>query len=165
MSDNIAVSWAHDRSRLERSRNYWLATVRSDGRPHVAPVWGVWLDGLFHFATAPTTAKGRNLIANPQAALHLDDSENVLMIEGSVALMEDVALRNRIDDAFSAKYVTIRSGRPYRSDMNPEARLWTLTPVKAFAWWEIAIDETARSWHWDTVPEPHRAAGWSPFGR
>ena len=35
-------SWAEER--LRDSRNYWLATVRPDGRPHVMPVWAVWDD-------------------------------------------------------------------------------------------------------------------------
>jgi len=34
-------SWAVER--LQRSHDYWVATVRPDGRPHVMPVWGVWM--------------------------------------------------------------------------------------------------------------------------
>ena len=165
MAEQIQISWAHDERRLARSRNYWLATVRTDGRPHVAPVWGVWLDRVFHFATARTTAKGRSLVANPRASLHLDDSEDVLIVEGNVAPAEDVALHDRIDVALAAKYVTIRSGLPYRSEMNPEARLWTFTPVRAFAWWELAMNETSRLWQWDGDAEPSRASHWHPFGR
>jgi len=33
-------SWAVER--LSRSRNYWLATIRPEGGPHVMPVWAVW---------------------------------------------------------------------------------------------------------------------------
>ncbi len=25
--------------------NYWVCTIRSDGRPHAKPVWGFWLEG------------------------------------------------------------------------------------------------------------------------
>ena len=35
-------SWAVER--LERSHDYWVATIRPDGRPHVMPVWGIWLE-------------------------------------------------------------------------------------------------------------------------
>ncbi|HEV7727921.1 MAG TPA: pyridoxamine 5'-phosphate oxidase family protein [Modestobacter sp.] len=31
--------------RLAVSHDYWCATVRPDGRPHVMPVWGVWRAG------------------------------------------------------------------------------------------------------------------------
>ncbi len=34
-------SWAVER--LQRSHDYWVATVRPDGPPHVMPVWGVWM--------------------------------------------------------------------------------------------------------------------------
>ncbi len=40
------LPWSWARSRLEHSRNYWVATTWPDGRPHVMPVWGVWQDGL-----------------------------------------------------------------------------------------------------------------------
>jgi hypothetical protein len=33
-------SWAVER--LERSHDYWVATIHPDGRPNVTPVWGVW---------------------------------------------------------------------------------------------------------------------------
>jgi Pyridoxamine 5'-phosphate oxidase len=165
MPEPIPISWAHDQRRLAQSRNYWLATVRPDGRPHIAPVWGVWVDGLFHFVTARTTTKGRNLAACPHAALHLDNSEDVLVVEGAVAPADSPALRERVDAALSAKYVTIRSGRPYQSAMNPEAQLWTLTPAKAMAWWEMAMDQTSRRWRWTGAPEPAPTPDWHPLSR
>lgn len=33
-------SWALER--LEKSHNYWIATSRSDGQPHLMVVWGIW---------------------------------------------------------------------------------------------------------------------------
>lgn len=42
------LPWSHAQQRLEEARNYWLATVRPDGHPHVTPVWGVWLDGALY---------------------------------------------------------------------------------------------------------------------
>lgn len=165
MPDPMSTSWAHDQRRLAQSRNYWLATVRPDGRPHIAPVWGVWIDGLFHFGTARTTTKGRNLATNPHAALHLDNSEDVLVVEGTVTPADIPALRERIDAALSAKYITIRSGQPYQSAMNPEAQLWTFTPARAFAWWEMAMDQTSRHWQWTNGTEPTRTPNWRPFRR
>ena len=40
--------WAQDR--LVKSRQYWIATTRPDGSPHVMPVWGLWLDSVFYFS-------------------------------------------------------------------------------------------------------------------
>ena len=38
------LPWRWAVARLERSHDYWVATVRPDGRPHLTPVWGVWTD-------------------------------------------------------------------------------------------------------------------------
>ena len=44
-----------------------LATVRADGRPHLAPVWyAVDEDGTVLFNTGETTVKGRNLARDPR---------------------------------------------------------------------------------------------------
>jgi hypothetical protein len=47
--------------RLEKdagiSPTQWLATVRPDGRPHVMPVWAIWVDDAFYFVTGTTTRK------------------------------------------------------------------------------------------------------------
>ena len=37
------LPWSHVEERMLGPRNYWVATVRPDGRPHAVPVWGVWL--------------------------------------------------------------------------------------------------------------------------
>jgi hypothetical protein len=35
------IAWAEAERRLTVSHDYWCATVRPDGAPHVTPVWGV----------------------------------------------------------------------------------------------------------------------------
>jgi hypothetical protein len=47
--DASAVDWSDGQRELEAAQIYWLVTVRPDGRPHVAPLLSVWLDGaLYH---------------------------------------------------------------------------------------------------------------------
>jgi PPOX class probable F420-dependent enzyme len=68
-----------------------LATASPAGAPHVAPVWFV-VDGEdLVFTTAMTTVKGRNLRANPRAALTVDRSEfpyDWVFVRGPVAVVE-----------------------------------------------------------------------------
>ncbi len=59
-------AWSHAEKRLERARNYWIATARPDGRPHVAPLWGVWVEGGLYFGTGRSSVKGRNLAHSPE---------------------------------------------------------------------------------------------------
>jgi hypothetical protein len=41
------LPWDWAQQRLVASRNYWLATMRTAGRPHMTAVWGVWLENVF----------------------------------------------------------------------------------------------------------------------
>jgi PPOX class probable F420-dependent enzyme len=77
-----------------------LATVRSDGRPHVAPIWFVVDqsddgDGLgdLVFNTGEDTLKGRTLRRDPRAALCVDDERppySFVIVEGTVTISEDL---------------------------------------------------------------------------
>jgi PPOX class probable F420-dependent enzyme len=67
-----------------------LATVRADGRPHVAPVWyEVDDDGSLLFNTGETTIKGRNLLREGRAALCVDDDRppfSFVLVQGAVEI-------------------------------------------------------------------------------
>jgi PPOX class probable F420-dependent enzyme len=70
-----------------------LATVRADGRPHVAPVW-FDLDGSsLIFATGAGTVKGRNLIRDPRVAVSVDDERppfSFVAIDGIAEVSDDL---------------------------------------------------------------------------
>jgi PPOX class probable F420-dependent enzyme len=67
------------------TRTAKLATVRPDGRPHVAPVW-FDLDGdQLVFTTGKDSVKGKNLLRNPRVMLSVDDEHPpfaFVLIEG-----------------------------------------------------------------------------------
>ncbi len=74
---------------LGRARTATLATVRADGRPHVAPVW-FDLDGdTLVFTTGESTVKGRNMRRDPRVSLCIDEEHppfHFVVIEGSAEL-------------------------------------------------------------------------------
>jgi PPOX class probable F420-dependent enzyme len=78
----------------EAPRTGHLATVREDGRPHVATIW-VTRDGdEIVFTTWVTSVKGRNLARTGQAALSVDDTadgSSYVAIEGTVTIDPDPA--------------------------------------------------------------------------
>src|SRR3954449_10964184 len=78
------MPWTTSAERLERSRNYWICTTRADGRPHAAPVWGLWFDGAVVFSTDPTSTKGRNLAHRPDVVVHLESGDEAVIVEGRV---------------------------------------------------------------------------------
>jgi hypothetical protein len=53
--------------------NYWAATSRADARPHLMPVWGVWLRDCFYFSTGPRSRKARNLSQNARCSVSTED--------------------------------------------------------------------------------------------
>lgn len=69
-----------------------LATTRSDGRPHVMPVWFV-LDGDdLVFMTGAETVKGRALRRTGSAALCVDDERPpyaLVTVSGAVTIIDD----------------------------------------------------------------------------
>ncbi len=77
---------------LGKARTASLATVRADGRPHVAPVW-FDLDGdTLLFMTGESTVKGRNLRHESRVSLCVDDEQPpfaFVLLEGTVELADN----------------------------------------------------------------------------
>jgi pyridoxine/pyridoxamine 5'-phosphate oxidase len=135
--------WDEVRDRLAKGRNYWVATTYPDGRPHVMPVWGLWLDETFYFATDTASRKGRNLAANPNVVVHLESGDNVVILEGRVEEVMESALLVRFSDAYEVKY-------QFRPDVNNAAsKVYRLRPKVAFAWQEKDFPTTATRWSFD----------------
>jgi nitroimidazol reductase NimA-like FMN-containing flavoprotein (pyridoxamine 5'-phosphate oxidase superfamily) len=80
-------SWAEER--LVSSRNYWIATVWPDGRPHAMPVWGMWHDDSFWFSSSRPSRKSKNLGANPRCVVTTEDALNPVVVEGTARLLTD----------------------------------------------------------------------------
>jgi hypothetical protein len=131
----LAWEWAAER--LERAHNYWVGTSSPDGRPHAAPVWGVWLDGALHFSTARGSRKGRNLAANPSAVIHLESGDEVVILEGTVEEVRGTEELARLAAAYGQKY-TLEITFQDRSSV-----VYALRTNVAFAWRERDFPESA----------------------
>lgn len=89
--------------RLATSRNVWMPTVREDGRPHVAPVWFVYVDDRIWIGTGSSSVRVRNLRRNSTATVALEDGDAPVVADGTVVL-HDVERPAPVVDAFRAKY-------------------------------------------------------------
>jgi nitroimidazol reductase NimA-like FMN-containing flavoprotein (pyridoxamine 5'-phosphate oxidase superfamily) len=76
------ILWPEIERRLTVSHDYWVATVRPDGRPHVMPVWGVWLDGRLWFSSGLRSRKARNLAAEPRCTMTTDQAQDPVVLDG-----------------------------------------------------------------------------------
>ena len=45
-----------------------------DARPHVMPVWGVWMDEALWFGSSRGSRKARNLVTNAHCAVTTDNA-------------------------------------------------------------------------------------------
>lgn len=84
-----SVAVAAAAARLDRllrtSSSVWLGTVRSDGAPHVVPIWFSWDGERAFIASKPNALKVRNARANARVTLAVgepDDDFDVGLIEG-----------------------------------------------------------------------------------
>lgn len=138
------VSWDDVETRLRESLHYWLATTRPNGRPHVVPRWGVWVDGAFWYDGSPETVHVRNLEKNANTVLHLESGSEVTIVEGS-SLRPDPII-GELGERLSAEYA-----RKYGPQYTPSADAWSdeiaggmrqIEPVKVIAWSDFPKDLT-----------------------
>jgi PPOX class probable F420-dependent enzyme len=92
----------------EGTRTGKLATVRTDGSPHVAPIWFVLDGGDVVFMTGAGTAKGKALQRDPRAALVVDLEEppyGFVLVEGTVTISTDLAEMLPLSIRIAERYV------------------------------------------------------------
>ncbi|MGW0044773.1 pyridoxamine 5'-phosphate oxidase family protein [Rhodococcus sp. NPDC003348] len=145
----VAVSWEWGRQVLTDAELYWITTVRPDGRPHVTPLIGVWMDEALHFCTGPGERKALNLRHNPAVALTTGTNSYAegfdVVVEGYAEPDRDVPTLLRIADAYVAKY-----GPQWRFEVTTDgfrggggpALVYRVAPVTAFGFGKGPFNQT-----------------------
>jgi general stress protein 26 len=132
--------WTEVQNQLVAARNYWVATTRPNGRPHVMPVWGLWWNEAVYFSSDSQSRKARNLVMNPEVVVHLESGDDAVILEGAVERVTDVAELTEFADRYDTKYA-------FRPDINnPDFAFYRLRPRVAFAWREADFPNTATRW-------------------
>jgi general stress protein 26 len=107
-----AVGWQQVSDGLAAAELYWLTTVRKDGRPHITPLIGVWVDSQeergFVFCTGPEEQKARNLASSAAVAVTTgvntwNDGLDVV-VEGNAERVTGRDTLTRLADAIREKY-------------------------------------------------------------
>jgi PPOX class probable F420-dependent enzyme len=101
---------------LAGTRTGKLATTRSDGRPHVMPIWFM-LDGNdVVFNTGADTVKGRNLRRTGRASMCVDDERppfSFVTVSGPVTLSTDLEAMLPFAIEIAARYMGPELGEQY----------------------------------------------------
>lgn len=131
------LAWEVVVARLEEAPHYWLGTVRPNGRPHTVPLDGLWLDGRWYFGGSDQAVKHRNLLANRNATLHLEDAGAAVIVEGECLwLAPDTATAEGLAKGSKAKYGYGPPPSAYAEG------LWCLHPARVLAWTDLPTDAT-----------------------
>ncbi len=126
----------------EGTRTAKAATVRADGRPHVAPVWFVMDGDDIVFTTGKETVKGRNLSRDGRVALSVDDQEppfSFAMVEGTARVEEGAEDLLEWSTRLGGRYMGEDRAEEFgRRNAVPEELLVRLTPQKVVAIKDLA---------------------------
>jgi nitroimidazol reductase NimA-like FMN-containing flavoprotein (pyridoxamine 5'-phosphate oxidase superfamily) len=110
-------------------------------RPHVMPVWGVWVDDAFFFSTGRKSRKGQNLASNPACTVANDDGAEAVIVEGQAKQVEEAEVLERVAAVYKKKY-----------KMDPRSMgepIFVVRPSKVFAFIEKSFPKSATRWKLD----------------
>jgi len=148
------LPWSRALKQLEAGTagSYWLATTKPDGRPHVAAVGALWVDGKVYFTTGTGTRKGRNLAANPECALSVSLTGIDLVVEGTAVRITDRPTLLRLANRYAAQgWPASVSGGALTADYSassagpPPWNLYVVRPTTAFG---VATAEPSGATRW-----------------
>jgi hypothetical protein len=133
------LPWSAVSEKIEAARVYWFASTRPDGRPHVVPRDGTWIDNALYYGGSEETVHHRNVTANPAVTMHIGDGMEAIIVDGVVQSESlDVAAAARLADASFAKY-------PQYGRMDPSVYregVLVLRPRRVLAWTDFGTDAT-----------------------
>jgi general stress protein 26 len=103
-----AVGWQQVSDALVAAELYWLTTVRTDGRPHITPLVGAWVDDAFVFCTGPEEQKAQNLEHSTSVAVTTgvntwNDGLDVV-VEGDAERVTGRETLTKLADVIRGKY-------------------------------------------------------------
>ena len=130
--------WSHVTERMTQAMHYWICTIGPKGHPHVTPVDGLWLNDRLYFGGSSQTRRNRNLITNPTVSVHLDSSDDVVILQGEAHLQTpDHELAVQLSKASAAKY-----GYGPKPEEYEASGVQIFHPHTVFAWKQFPSDVT-----------------------
>ncbi len=123
------ITWQHAKNKLVDENVYWISSASSAGRPHAAPVWGIWKDNRFYFETDPNSIKGRNLSNNQNIVVHVQDGSDTVIVEGRAEREKAVRVLDQLRKDYTKKY-------RYTPDWSDRLRqiVFRVEPLVVHAW-------------------------------
>lgn len=91
--------------RLEHDVDAWVATADLAGTPYLVPLSFLWDGETLLISTPATNPTARNLRASGRVRLAVGPTRDVVLIEGSAVVVDEVTdeVTDEVGDAFAAK--------------------------------------------------------------
>jgi PPOX class probable F420-dependent enzyme len=122
---------------MERPRTGKLATVRADGRPHVAPIWFTMDGDTILFTTWHTTVKAANIRHDPRVCLCVDDDSPpfaFVIVEGTAKFSDDTDALQHWTTRIAERYMGSTKAEVYGQRNSVAGELLVrVTPTKLIA--------------------------------
>jgi len=147
------IPWSRALKQLSTAAGtYWLATTNPDGRPHVAGVGALWVDGKIYFVSGMRTRKSRNLAANPSCVVSVSLTGIDLVIEGTAIRVTDrptlLRLAKRYADQGWPASVTGAAFTAAYSAPSAGPAPWSLYVVKPSTAFGVASSDPSGATRW-----------------
>jgi hypothetical protein len=139
------LPWNWAEQRLNKSRQFWIATTRPDKRPHVMVVWALWMNGLLYFSTGSTSRKTRNLAKNPKCTMCTDNAAEAVIIDGVVRTERSVERIREFIRLYERK-CKWKLGEMGDDLLAIKEPVFYLQPKVAFGLWEKKFSTSATRW-------------------
>jgi PPOX class probable F420-dependent enzyme len=118
----------------EVARTGKLATVRADGRPHIAPIWYMVDGDTIVFNTGENTVKMKNIRCDPRISLCVDDERppfSFAIIEGTATFSDDMQELKTTATQIAARYMGEQLAEQYGTrNAVPGELVVRITPTK-----------------------------------
>jgi nitroimidazol reductase NimA-like FMN-containing flavoprotein (pyridoxamine 5'-phosphate oxidase superfamily) len=89
--------------RLESDVDAWIATAGLDGTPYLVPLSFLWDGATLLISTPVASPTSRNLQATGKVRVGVGPTRDLVLIEGTVDVLEDSEICDELGDAFADK--------------------------------------------------------------
>ena len=151
-----SIPWSTATEALEatdaQKETPFLATTRPDGRPHVAGIGALWIDGKFYFVSGAKTRKSQNLAENPNCAISVSLKEIDLVVEGTASKVTHDETLHHVAERYGAQGwpATVKDGAFTHEYSAPSAGPppWDVYVLKATTAYGVLTIEPGGATRW-----------------
>jgi len=124
---------------LSNGRILRVASIGSNGTPHIAPIWYVYENGKFYVQTGPRSRKIQNIKANSKVAFSVDVGEafydlKAVVGKGTARILTDRKFNDEIGKKILLKYLGDLNDPAAKQLANLEHVVIEITPTTKTSW-------------------------------